>query len=427
MSEYTTCQILDMIEANGGSEGLDLSGKDLSGIDLSRETIQAEWAKAREEDPAAWPLRVSEWTKGISLKEANLQGAALVGAKLQGAHLERANLQKADLTEANLHEAILAVARLQGANLRGALLQEANLMGAKLQKAVLTRAILQKADLWGANLRGARLERACLRGAQLREADLREAYLSEANLEGANLREADLRQVDLGGAASLRGAFLYRARLDHTEMNRNLLGPAIGEESAENLRHRYSWARDTYLRLKQNFDDLGDYTASAWAYQKERQMEKACNSPWRARGIYGKAELGHTLWYRAPLWHPRIWWFYSRHTFKWLFDWFVEYLCGYGESIGRVLFWMVAALFGFAAYYWSIGGVWLVEPNGEARVATSFQHYLIYSAGAFTTTQFAKLQAADDRVRMVTAIQAIIGIVLAGLLGFVAGNRIRRS
>jgi hypothetical protein len=88
---------------------------------------------------------------------------------------------------------------------------------------------------------------------------------------------------------------------------------------------------------------------------------------------------------------------------------------------------MAATLFGFAAYYWRIGGVWLVEPDGGAKVATSFWHYLIYSAGAFTTTEFARFQAADDRVRMVTAIQAIIGIVLAGLLGFVAGNRIRRS
>ena len=427
MSEYTTRQILDMIEVNGGPEGVDLSGKDLSAIDLSRETIQMEWAKAREEDPAAWPLWVSGWTKGINLKKANLREAILVEAKLQGACLERVGLQKADLTQASLQEAVLSGASLQGAKLGSANIQKANLAGAELQKAILLNANLQEVNLWGANLCGASLGGAFLKAAQLREADLREAYLLEANLEGANLREADLRQVDLGGAASLRGAFLYRARLDHTEMNQNLLGPAIGEELAENLRHRYSWARDAYLRLKQNFDDLGDYAASAWAYQKERQMEKACNAPRRARGIYGKAELGYTLWYRAPAWHPRIWWFYTRHTFKWLSDWFVEYLCGYGESILRVLFWMVAALFGFTAYYWSIGGVWLVEPGGSKVTATCFWHYLIYSAGAFTTTQFARFQAADDRVRMITAIQAIIGIVLAGLLGFVAGNRIRRS
>ncbi len=206
-------------------------------------------------------------------------------------------------------------------------------------------------------------------------------------------------------------------------MKTEQLGLAIGEE----LAGEYRGARDAYLALKQNFEDLGDYEAASWSYIKERQMEKACSAPWRARGIYGRTELGDTSEHRMPAWHPRVWWFYTRHTLKWLSDLFIEYLCGYGESIGRVLFWMFASFFGFAAYYWRIGGVWLVEPNGEAKVATSFWHYLIYSLGAFTTTEFARFQAADDQVRMVTAIQAIIGIVLAGLLGFVAGSRIRRS
>ena len=47
--------------------------------------------------------------------------------------------------------------------------------------------------------------------------------------------------------------------------------------------------------------------------------------------------------------------------------------------------------------------------------------------GAFTTLQPTRLQAARPGVELLTTIQAIIGIALAGLLGFVAGNRIRRS
>ena len=88
---------------------------------------------------------------------------------------------------------------------------------------------------------------------------------------------------------------------------------------------------------------------------------------------------------------------------------------------------MLFALFGFATYYWRIGGVWLGESDGTAKTATCFWHYLTYSLSAFTTTGFARFQAADDRVGFVTGIQAIIGIFLAGLLGFVAGSRIRRG
>jgi hypothetical protein len=169
-------------------------------------------------------------------------------------------------------------------------------------------------------------------------------------------------------------------------------------------------ARDAYLRLKQNFDDLGDYDAASWAYCKERRMEKLAALK-KAKGAWQKHDWKEAI--------PR----YAKVAG----DQLVECVCDYGESFWRVLLWMALSLFGFAAYYWRIGGVWLVKSNGDAKAATTFWHYLIYSAGAFTTTQFTRLQAADDRVRMVTAIQAITGIVLAGLLGFVAGNRIRRS
>jgi len=277
---------------------------------------------------------------------------------------------------------------------------------ANLQEACLWGANLRKAFLWVANLQGADLWAADLQGADLREADLRETVLLAANLQGATLR-----------GANLRGSSFHGARLDHTELDRESLGSAIAEE----LTRDYDEARDAYLRLKQNFDDLGDYAASAWAYQKERQMEKECNAPWRARSIYGEAELGEAS-------RLRVFLFYARHTRKWILDWIEEYLCGYGESIGRVVFWMAASLIASATYYWHIGGVWLMEPGkGAISVASSFWHYLIYSLGAFTTTQFATLQAADDRIRLITGIQAIWGIFLAGLLGFVVANKIRRS
>ncbi|MBL7208959.1 MAG: pentapeptide repeat-containing protein [Dehalococcoidia bacterium] len=392
MSEYTREKILKLIEVNGGPDDLDLSGKALSGIDLSKEAIAAELEKARDRSSDETPVWYSEETGGINL----------AGVYLREAHLNHANLQGA---------------RLSGANLIGAGLLGANLQGSFLVKAFLQGAFLWEANLEGANLFGANLKRAILVKANLQGAILEEAYLQGADLRFADLREIDLLDVETGGLLGIR---LWRAKLDHTALKREQLGAAIGDEQAG----LYEEARDAYLALKQSFENLGDYAASAWAYQKERQMEKACSAPWRARDVYDRIELYDASW-------GKVLWFWIRGTIrdslKWASDWFVEYLCGYGESIGRVLFWMFASLFGFAAYYWQIGGVWLVAPNGEAKVATSFWHYLIYSAGAFTTTQFARLQAADDRVRMVTAIQAVVGIVLAGLLGFVVGNRIRRS
>jgi len=41
MNQHTREEILKLIEENGGTEGLDLSGKDLSGIDLNERAIEA--------------------------------------------------------------------------------------------------------------------------------------------------------------------------------------------------------------------------------------------------------------------------------------------------------------------------------------------------------------------------------------------------
>jgi uncharacterized protein YjbI with pentapeptide repeats len=394
MSEYTREEILKLIEENGGPEGLDLSGKDLSGIDLSWSAIGTELEKTRERTTIdETPVWFNEETGGI-----DLQGANLVDANLQGAYLTGANLQGAILWRANLQEAYLVGGDLQGARLSGANLQEADLSDANLQ---------------GASLDGVELQEAFLVGAKLQEVNL-----GFAKLQGADLRWAKLQGADLGDA-NLQVAFFSRAWLDHTEMDRDSLGLAIGEE----LAREYPEARDAYLRLKQNFDDLGDYAASSWAYRKERRMEKMCSAPWRARRFYGESQLGDFQESRLPAWYPRVLWFYARHTLKWLADWFVELLCGYGESLWRVLAWMLLVVLGFAAYYQLFHAV----VTSSQDVATSLWDHLIFSLGAFTTLQPARLQAARPGVELLTTIQAIIGISLAGLLGFVTGNRIRRS
>jgi uncharacterized protein YjbI with pentapeptide repeats len=394
MSEYTREEILKLIEENGGPEGLDLSGKDLSGIDLSREAIEAELEKVRERVLDEAPVWYSTLTEGINLEGANLQEADLRGA---------------DLQEANLYDANLQQAKLMGANLQGANLQRADLQGADLEEA----------KLWLANLQGAFLQ----------GADLRRASLVGLDLEGAGPF----------GARSLEGAYFFRASLDSTSLEREQLGEAIGED----LEKDYGRAKEGYLALKSNFAHIGRYDDAVWAYCKERQMEKATKAPWRARGkghyggllplpakvrkfweeLRGLGLQPPAAYFSLPCWSPLVWWFWFKYTLKWLADWFVELLCGYGESIWRVLVWMLLVVLGFAAYYQVSHAV--VTSSQDA--ATSLWDHLIFSLGAFTTLQPARLQAARPGVELLTTVQAIIGISLAGLLGFVTGNRIRRS
>ena len=258
--------------------------------------------------------------------------------------------------------------------------------------------------------------------------DLQGAILIASNLKGANLQHADLRGVDLLDvkAEGLLGIKLYRAKLDHTILRREQLGQAIGEE--QDSEHRQ--ARDAYLALKQNFEGLGDYDAASWAYIKERQMEKACSAPWHARRFYGEEQLGDTSEPKLPVYHPRVWWFFARHTWKWLIDWLVELVCGYGERPWRTVMTMIVVFLAFVGFYWTTGAVLRVEQTaaGLVRVPTNdLVDLMIFGLGAFTTMEPTGLEPAAPWVQFVTGIEALLGIGLTGLLGFVIGNRIRRS
>jgi len=485
LSEYTREEILKLIEENGGPEGLDLSGKDLSGIDLGREAISAELERAREWAPGETPvwyfsgiLGMKEGInlRGAKLQETNLGSAALRGADLrfadlhgaylgyaklqeadlgyadlQGAYLFYAKLQGAELGGVNLQGAYLRDAKLQGANLRFADLQEAdlwdadlqgaNLRDAKLQGANLRFADLQKADLWdaslqgvdlgGANLQGAYLTDAKLQGANLRFADLQEANLRDAKLQGADLGNADLQgvrleganlqgaalsnshleKVDFFGAKSLKGAYFYNAFLDGTRLKKEQLEGAIGED----LDRGYYKAKEAYLALKNNFAEIGRYDDAAWAYRKERRMEKLA-----------------ALHKAKDAWQKHDWKEVIPHYAKVLGDQLVECLCDYGEGIWRVAGSLIAVWSSFALIYGLIAGVWGPWQDtdfGKIRYITRNPIDLLsFSLGAMTTLEPIGVEARPIlAMRILAPLESLLSIFLGGLLGFVAGKRIRRS
>ena len=446
----TRGELLRLIEQNGGPRGLDLRGWDLSGLDLSPDAIIDElrardiardgyppWVRVVKGKPRGIHLAEAK-LRGARLESSNLQGACLRGADLSGAclrgadlggaELGRANLSEADLTLANLERADLVgadlrTAQLQGADFRYAMLIAANLQGARMYRTRLEWSNLMTANLQHARAREANLEKASLEGARMQEADLvratlRGATLHGTDLEGADLTAADLRGLNLAGINNLAGIWVFRSRLEKTNLTKEQLGGSIGEERGR----RYFSAKEAYLGLKSNFDSIGRYDDASWAYVKERRMEKMTHHPRLARQYYEELEgLAHDANWRLPKW----WWFYLRHTAKWVSDWLVEVVCGYGESIVRVLATLVS-LWVVAAVYYRLA--WGVIGSDGASVA-GFGDYLAYSLGALTTTGYDHLRPRLDVgwVPVVTAVEALLGIFLTGLLGFVAANRIRRS
>ncbi len=212
----------------------------------------------------------------------------------------------------------------------------------------------------------------------------------------------------------MSGAWMDRVRISHAQ-----LGAAIPEE----LEKSYAVAQSTYLSLKQNFESIGDYEGASWAYRKERRMEKKKN--WAA-GAYALRELHRIV---------------PRRFLKAGGDQLIELVCDYGESFWRAMACVAAVWLVFALTYGLSGNVLAPSSPGAATIGASTAqqgtnyiptrnplHWLVFSLATMVTIELPALVASSEPwMSVLMPLQAFIGIFLAGLLGFVAGNRIRRS
>ncbi len=455
--EQRTATVLRLIE--GAPDGRlvlparGAAGAVLDDVKLGRAAVRRTPGAAGS--PAWWSADVegaclkSAVLRGAKLRRADLRGADLRRADLSGADLSQASLSGATLEEANLADAELAGVRLAraalgGADLRGARMEEADARGAglrfaDLRAAALDAADVRQADLWGANLENASASRADIRRAVLREANLRAADLSGADLRGADLSRADLRGARLAGA-DLRGAVLSgadlcdaaltdahlqgvdlsscdlaRARvsgawLEKARLERRQFGGAVGEEVAGD----YGGARKSYLVLERAFDELGDHDAASWAYRRRRRVQKR-ESLRRARAAWGEGRP----------------WAALRPAALAVGDQLVEWVCDYGESIPRVLLTLLATAVLFTALYRASGAVVREEKVGgeSARAVTNDPVELaLFSllAMAAPGNPPEGLYPRGPWAYLLMSAQSILAVFLIGLLGFVAGNRIRR-
>ena len=381
--------------------------------------------------PAWWDAAAGR----VSVAKVSLPGASLRSANLSGVSFEQANLAGADLADGVLFGAVLGGADLTAALLEDADLRDAHLRFAQLGMAALEGADLRGADLWGAKCREADIDKVDFRGAELEEADLRDtdarecdfrtARLGLTDFRGADLRRSDFRDAVLRATkfdrADLRLALLQNAdlsnctlehasigdaRLERTRLRPGQFGGAIGEEVAGD----FDAAARGYQTLERNFADQGDPESASWAYRKRRRMTKAqCR-----KDMAQAARRGHVMGT-------------ARSAFHWLADWLVELVCDYGESVPRVLATYVVVVFGFGLGYFIDGAI--VKEEGGGRVVTrEFEDVALYSLTAMLapTDPPEGLHPATGWVQLVTTLQASVGIFLTGLLGFVAGNRIRR-
>lgn len=301
-------------------------------------------------------------------------------------------------------------------------LRDADLSGLDLHGMDFIEAHVEGASFSNANLAGAYLWEAYLPGACLTQADLRQAHLRDTDLSSlakGGLQGVRLYQTFFGGVLSLR----YEQFLEHENPKGT---PTIWEHTEG----RFSEAKDVYKTLKGYFENVGDYEGANWAYRHEQEMEKLMYVPEWARWMYSRwkwelSEERDTTYklVKVVYWKP--------NTIEWLRLEIADKLAGYGLSLVKPLFWLVMLILGFGLIYWAFGLVTALPcgyPNPpECAPSRNFVDALLFSLGAMTTIDVGNVQPYLSHVGILTSVEALLGIALTGLFGFVLGSKLRNS
>ncbi|MBI2886093.1 MAG: pentapeptide repeat-containing protein [Chloroflexi bacterium] len=366
MSELTTEQVLELLQRQGGSQNVDLSGRDLTGIDLSGEALEELLEEQGYGNGSSRPPRWFEpWTKGVSLSHANLRRSHLRMADLRNACLEGADLRDADLAGAYLQEAMLEEADLRRANLAGA--------------------VLSHSVLWA------------------KYSSLEGAYLYGAHVEFVPCRRE---QFGRGVGEELDRDWL-RAREAYLALRHNFLDMGRYADS--------SWAYRKERRMERSAafpSEEGDQ----WV-KDELARPRGALTRWMPEEL-----LRRLLYLRLYLKPPRG---VPVRRAQHLGNWFEDALCEFGENPWRLLWWMGGLLVAFGLLYFLVD-LLSPEPVTLALAAGSprpLMEYLTFSLASLATVTFVRLEPATTLGALLASLEAALGLGLFALLMYTLGRR----
>ena len=346
------------------------------------------------------------------------------------------DLTFADLSDENLESDIVPMPNMSGVifGRYGAILsgpvahrtifQHMNLTGAKLTYGDFTDANFFKCNLANADLRFAKFDGASLGGANLPYANLCGSSFYNTKFRNVNLEGADLYLAQFSGRTGLSkenfgNGILQERQQDYKEYVVRFILPDSRNPLEHHLADRQEKAASIYRQLRIHFAENGKSDDVRWAYLRERKMTKIAHRKAAFR-YYRQANILEGV----------------KSSLSWLSDMIAELLCNYGESIWRVIFWLFAHLLVIGPLLIVLCGG-LIWPQRELNTYLSIRspvyqglywylQHLLYVLDTLTTSNYAILEPGNDIVRLVSGFLALTGIFLAGLLGFVAGNRIHR-
>jgi hypothetical protein len=241
------------------------------------------------------------------------------------------------------------------------------------------------ADLTGVSLTLKNLQHSDLRGATLRNARLVKVGFDFSTLDGADFESAILEKVDLRRVVSMRCCRWYETIFDGVKV------PGIehvGVETpydAAGPQASVAKARYVFRHFKELYKGAGDNEAAGLYYEREMDTKRSD----------GKAL-------------ERLWW------------WVLWATCGYGERPGRTagLFFAIIAVFAVAYLQCDVQ-----TPQGPLQ---GFANALYYSVITFTSLGYGDILPVSAVARVLSMMEALIGVFMISLFVFVFCRRMER-
>jgi uncharacterized protein YjbI with pentapeptide repeats len=225
--------VLNLIENNGGPEGLDLSYCEFVDVDLSNINFGGDW--------------------NVGTLGTNFEGSRFRHSNLEACNLDLTSFQNALVEITNLNKASLRAANCTNTNFRKSSFRYTNLYRSQLAGADFFETNLELADLYKAK-------------------NIKDALLDKSNFGNKILQETNARLEE----------YLAVHNLGNNE-----------QVIAQRFRH----ASEIYLDLKNAFTQQGRYQDARWAYLKERRTLRSAINPLRVRkSFYNELDQRIRVW-----------------------------------------------------------------------------------------------------------------------------------
>jgi uncharacterized protein YjbI with pentapeptide repeats len=238
----------------------------------------------------------------------------------------------------------------------------------------------------------------------------------------------------------LRSTIMKRAQIEN-----NLI---------QERRREFSEAREIFLILKNNFRSIGKYDDEAWAYKKEKDMDRLShwffsvnreiernNERKKNKTVFETPEIESSSEKKK---YSFLKWIFSNHFSKWFFSGVSNIIYGYGEKPCNVIKTAVAIILIFALSFSFIGlgNPEIIELKGTAihqnsgdiidlaskgflknNVIRNFPDSLYFSTITFTTLGYGDFRPLEGWGRILAGSEAFIGAFMMALFVYTFARR----